>query len=415
VNGANHRGSWLAALAGGCLLAGCVAGGTRSLPVAPAAAEGPPAIAGTAPSNAPAADVVDEPFDALGPDEFGGLDEFDGQDELEGPGELEPVAAAREPTEPVAHPLKDVPDGELERLVLEEPDVLGSASLGATNRGAVLGAVQMPDGPLWNIVNPRETWGTRETVDYLVRTIEQVAEEHPGTRPLDIGDIGTKKGGHLRPHVSHQSGRDVDVGFYYTTETRWYTAGGAHNLDLPRMWSFLRATVTETDVEAVFLDRSIQRLLREYAESIGEEPQWLDRVFGGESATERALVLHEEGHETHFHIRYYNPVAQETGRRIYPILLRHKKISPPTYYVKYKARSGDSLIKIARRFKTSVEALKKANRLRSNRIYAQRTYRIPRRGGVRPDSRPLSLPPRRLPAAPVAVSGGGFGDPGFSP
>jgi len=269
--------------------------------------------------------------------------------------------------------------------------------LGKTNAGALFAGVQMPSSALWNVVNPRETWGTQETVDYLRRTIERVHQEFPDTPPIDIGDMGRKAGGYLRPHVSHQSGRDVDVGFYYTTDAKWYTAGGAHNLDVPRMWAFLRASVTETDVQAVFVDRAIQKLLRGHAESVGEDPMWLDRVFGGPSTEERALVLHEKGHRTHFHIRYYNPIAQETGRRIYPILLSHKKIAPPTSFVKYKVRRGDSLIRIARKFRTTVKTLKRANGLRSSRIYVRRTYRIPRTGGVRPNVHRLELPPRRLP------------------
>ena len=46
-------------------------------------------------------------------------------------------------------------------------------------------------------------------------------------------------------------------------------------------------------------------------------------------------------------------LAQESGRRVYRKLIAHKLIKPPTYYVKYKVKRGDTLNKIARRYKTS--------------------------------------------------------------
>ena len=275
-------------------------------------------------------------------------------------------------------------------------------SLGRTNAGALFNAVPMPKGPRWKVVNPRETWGTSETVEALIRCIDVVNEQFPDTRPVNIGDIGIKSGGYLKPHISHRSGRDVDVGYYYTTEERWFTAATAGNLDVARSWAFVRAMVTETDVERIFIDRSVQKLLRAHAESIGEDAAWLDELFGGPRSTLRALIKHEKGHKTHIHVRFYNPIAQETGRRLYATLIKHKKISPPTYFIKHKVRKGDTLGRLARIYKTNVRALKKANGLRSTLIITGRKYKIPRRGGVKPMPNPLTVPARRLPP-PLSV------------
>lgn len=304
---------------------------------------------------------------------------------------------------PKPHPLADVDDAELERRLLNTPASLGPISLGRPNSGALFNAVPMPKGPLWRVVNPRETWGTQETVDALIRCIERVAETFPDTPPLHIGDISIKRGGHLRPHSSHQSGRDVDLGFYYETQRAWYTKATTKNLDKARTWALIRAMITDTDVQAIFIDRSVQRMLRAHAEQIGEDAGWLDDIFGGPMATRRPLITHEPGHKTHIHVRFYNPIAQHTGRRVYRLLLKHQKIRPPTYYVKYKAKRGDTLGRIARKFKTTVKAIKRVNRIRKNRIYRGRTYRIPRRGGVRMMTRPEVIPPRRLPP-PAAAS-----------
>jgi len=306
-------------------------------------------------------------------------------------GELPPAAPEREP-----HPLAGLSDKDVEAMLLRDVSELGPASLGRTNRGALFGGVQMESDEGWNIVNPRETWGTQETIDYLTHSIRRVGEMYPETPDINVGDISRASGGHIAPHLSHQSGRDVDLGFYYLDGSAWYSKANAKNLDLPRTWALLKVTVTETDVEAIFLDRSIQATLRSYAKELGESDEWLDQVFGGPTSNLRPLVIHEEGHETHLHIRYYNPIAQETGRRVYKALLKHKKIKPPTYFKKYKVKRGDSLNRIAKKFKTDVKTLRKANKLRNNRIYAGRTYKIPKKGGVVQPAK-LVLPERRVP------------------
>jgi penicillin-insensitive murein endopeptidase len=329
-----------------------------------------------------------DPVDA--DDEVGDEPMADGGDEE--PGELPPAV------EQAPHPFAELTDEQLEQMLLEDPASLGAVSVGRPNGGALVGGVPMPEGAYWEVVNPRETWGTPETVEALARCITRVNEQFSDTPVLPIGDISDEDGGHLVPHISHQSGRDVDVGYYYTTGDKWYTTATGDNLDLPRTWAFVKAIITETDVELIFIDRRVQKLLRDYATSIGDDESWLDEVFGGPSTNLRALIRHEPGHRSHIHVRYYSPIAQESGRRLYRALLAHKLVEPPTYYIKYKVRRGDTLKRMADKFNTSVNAIKKANRLRSNRIYAERSYRIPRRGGVTATGE-IAIPERRLPPA----------------
>ncbi len=145
----------------------------------------------------------------------------------------------------------------------------------------------------------------------------------------------------------------------------------------------------------ILIDHSIQRLLYDYAQSIGEDQAWLDDVFHGKPGQHRALILHAPGHATHIHIRFYNPIAQEAARRLYPKLIASGKIHPPAQYVSYVAKKGDTLIKLAKRFNTTVKAIKQANGLRGTLIRAKVAYKIPKPSGV-------SLPPRpRIPARRV--------------
>jgi len=286
-------------------------------------------------------------------------------------------------------------DDDLEKQVAENPSGLGSLSLGEPNRGRLLGGVPLQSSRLLEVVAPDFAFGTHETVFYLERAVARVHELHPGTPPLHVGHISRKSGGHVSPHRSHQSGRDVDLGFYYSKDGGWYRRGTADNLDLPRTWSLLRALITETDVEMVIVDASIQRLLRSYAERIGEDRAWLARVFNGDARRPK-IVRHLWGHTTHFHVRFYNPAAQTLAARAYPHLVDAELVDPVQSVTNYRAKKGDTLGRLATRFGTTVRAIQAANGMRGTTIQAKRVYRIPRAGGPA-QLEPLNLPARCLP------------------
>jgi murein endopeptidase len=219
----------------------------------------------------------------------------------------------------VVHPLAALDDLEIEQMVLHDPGALGSMSVGAPNRGSLFNGVQLPDSDLWKLADPDHAWGTRESIDFVSHAITRVNEYFAETPVLFVGDFSGKAGGRLRPHLSHQSGRDVDLGYYYSTGPAWYKRATAKTLDRPRTWALLETLLKETRVEYVFMDRSIQPLLKEYALAQGEDPQWLSRVF--ESPANRdSIVRHRSGHATHMHVRFENPTAELTARRSYPLL-----------------------------------------------------------------------------------------------
>jgi penicillin-insensitive murein endopeptidase len=293
----------------------------------------------------------------------------------------------------------DLSDEQLAAKLRTEPESLGAISIGKTNAGKLFNAVKMENGEHHKMIAAYAAWGTEETVDYLTRAIAKVAEQFPdGTSPMDIGHISGRKGGRLSPHKSHQAGRDVDVSYYYVNPKHgWYRHAKAKTLDRARTWAFVRALITETDVELILINTSVQRLLKQYALSIGEDREWLDSIFQYRSRHPKPLVKHAPGHGTHIHVRFYNPVAQELGRRAYPHLVAMRKLKPRRYHMRYRARKGDTLGSLANRFGTSVKELQRANRLRSSRIQAKHDYLIPRRGHWVATPAALELPARRLP------------------
>lgn len=299
-------------------------------------------------------------------------------------------------------PIDGWSESRIENALIHHPALLGSMSIGSPDAGALWGGVQMKSGPYWKVVGAH-AWGTRETIDDLVRCIEKVNEEFPGSPEMFIGDISAEHGGHLYPHVSHQAGRDADVSYYYLNGLgRWYLRATKHNLDRARTWAFVRALITDTDVQLILMDRSIKKMLQDYALSIGEDPAWLNEIFQGRPGKLHPLIIHWPGHMTHIHVRFYSPVAQQTAHLAYHALLKHGLIHLRSSFVEHVAKRGETLHGLAARFHTTVRAIRHANRLRTTLIIAHKTYKIPARRGV-VLSGPVVIPPRRLPPPRLAT------------
>ena len=158
----------------------------------------------------------------------------------------------------------------------------------------------------------------------------------------------------------------------------------------------MRALVVRADVETILLDMRIQRALYKYALGIAEDRDWLDRVFQCGRGLRTAIVRHLPSHRTHYHVRFFNQIAQELGRRSHPLLVQANLIEPPVFTVRHVVRAGQTLGHLAARYGVSVNAIKQANRLTTTRLRAGRSYRIPVRAAV-PASQPIVVPVRTLP------------------
>jgi len=293
--------------------------------------------------------------------------------------------------------LLDLTDEELRRRVETDVASLGSLSIGTPGGAIVVNAVSLPAGPRWEAAPAADSWGTSETMASIQTAIDKVHELFPDTQPIVIGDISDADGGSLKRHETHQAGRDVDFGFYYRSgQTKWFEAGTAANLDLPRNWALVRALVTCTDVETILLDTRVQKVLYKYALSISEDKAWLDRVFQFSRGSKDALIRHVPLHRTHYHVRFYNRVAQELGRRSFPYLVEFKIVQPPVYTVRHLVQPGQTLGHLAVRYGTSVRAIMQANGLSSTQLRAGRAYRIPVRAAAPPVA-PVVVPLRMLP------------------
>lgn len=277
-------------------------------------------------------------------------------------------------------------------------DAIGSLSVGHPHAGYLFNAVRMPPGRQWLLSVPDQAWGTEETIAALIHCIYRVNERFPDSPRVVIGSISARHGGALPPHKSHRTGRDADVHFYPSRPSpRWYEPATAENLDRARTWALLRAIITETDVEYVLIDRSVQSLLEEYALSVESDRAWVTDLFHGSGEHPRPLIKHIPGHTGHMHIRFYSPIAQERGRRAYDRLVEQGHVTLQQRQVKYEVEPGDTLSEIAERYHTRVDELVRVNRLAGTDIAAGSKLVLEEPQELRGARDKVAVPPRRLP------------------
>ena len=288
----------------------------------------------------------------------------------------------------------DLPESELQRRWKEDLPSLGTISVGFADQGRLINAARMPQDEAFVCQRPELAYGTQETVAALTLAFRAVHKQFPSSAPARLSHIGLADGGYLRPHRSHQSGRDADIGFFYKNDA--VPGGRARReklIDPARNWALLRTLVTQTDVQVILVDRGIQKVLRTYALEASEDSAFVNSLFGGGS---HALVQHARHHKDHFHVRFYSPRSQELGRRIQPLLAQR----PEQNIVLHKVKHGETLGHIARTNNTTVVLIQKANRLRGTFLHLGQQLRIPLRGACTRCPLPpaVVVPPRRLPA-----------------
>lgn len=192
-----------------------------------------------------------------------------------------------------------------------------SESIGLPHDGQVVGAMPMLDGPGRKITAERwKTWATRSTVLQLDHVLNRWARSDAHAPPILVGNLSARQGGHLRPHQTHQSGRDVDLSYVAKWDGKsavnWQHVD-RNNLDAQRTWRLLKLLVSEAEVERIFIDRSLQRLLLDYARKHGvvrksRLAHWLEVAKGSRHGG--PIVKHVPGHRDHFHVRFACPKNQ---------------------------------------------------------------------------------------------------------
>ena len=200
-----------------------------------------------------------------------------------------------------------------------------SSAVGKVSRGKLVNGEKLPAGPGYYRRSPRYSWGTNETITELLRVIAEVKHKHPDAHDLVLEHLSRKTGGHLKPHVSHQSGRDVDMGLYFEDQPREgpkrFLSGDKHPLDYEKTWTLLTALVgtneRNTRVRYIFLDYAVQKLIVDWAKK-NKKKRPSDRLlkymfqYPRSRRAIRGKIRHVESHRGHLHVRFKCPPGDDS-------------------------------------------------------------------------------------------------------
>lgn len=249
-----------------------------------------------------------------------------------------------------------------------------TASMGRPYQGKLKNGIPFPrEFSGYQLREAEVTYSTPELVGALLDAIEGVRERYPDTCDLYLGDFSREDGGFLKQHRSHQNGRDVDLGMYARDNRALdgLIPMNEANLDVPKTWQLVENLLQSQKIQYIFVDRSIQRLLYDYAASHGSDPAYLDHLFGN---TRGAVIQHVRGHQDHLHVRFFTPwsslagqMDEIDGQKATIIEMAQQSYLPKK--VNYYVKSGESDLKaLAKSFGVSTTDLCRWNRLRGNSV-----------------------------------------------
>jgi penicillin-insensitive murein endopeptidase len=209
-------------------------------------------------------------------------------------------------------------------------DPARSGSIGLPYGGCLTDAVEMEGrGPGYRFLRKNDRhFAAARFADALGRAAARVAEERRGAA-LVIGDLSTRHGGRLIPHLSHRTGHDADLLLYATSlegapvespgfvhygpdGLAWDETNGRYlRFDVEREWLLVKALLLDPEarVEWMFASKIVEALLLEWARARLEPPDTLLRL-------EIVMLEPQPGgsHDDHIHVRTAcSPDEEATG------------------------------------------------------------------------------------------------------
>ena len=170
-----------------------------------------------------------------------------------------------------------------------------------------------PDGDGYWLRRPDKAFGAAHVVENVRRAIVEVRKTYSDVHTLAIGDLSAEHGGQLGRHASHQSGLDVDIGFYFTHKPDGYPesfVGANGDLDLEATWALIEAFANTANqsggVQVIFLDHDVQARLYRWAKSDGISADKLQTIlqYPRSADSQAGLVRHWPSHTDHIHVRF---------------------------------------------------------------------------------------------------------------
>ena len=158
------------------------------------------------------------------------------------------------------------------------------------------------------------TYGTHNLIAILTDTARAMQKKYPHTI-MYLGNMGAREGGDIPYSVSHNSGRDADIAFYYTDEKgkfahpqnlykitrglKAFTKQGTLTFDLEKNTTLIETLLTHPKIhlQFIFLAKYIRTAVHKELIRRGASEDLLKRF--------EETVQAQAAHNDHFHIRIY--------------------------------------------------------------------------------------------------------------
>jgi LysM repeat protein len=194
-------------------------------------------------------------------------------------------------------------------------------SVGKPWEGSLTSPAKLTEGDGYYIRRPYRAYGADHVVAQIKDVLDRMHERFPDRHDLAVGDISAEDGGSISEHHSHQTGRDLDIGFYFKKKPKGYPSGFVvgekDTLDFKATWGLLKAFLDTSrqrgGVQMIFLDYDVQKMIYEWAQDHEVPDEYLDWAFQyprGKKAS-GGVVRHEPNHDDHFHVRFRCPPSDD--------------------------------------------------------------------------------------------------------
>jgi penicillin-insensitive murein endopeptidase len=213
---------------------------------------------------------------------------------------------------------------ELPARYQRSPYTAMSLSIGSPTSGWQVRAKRLRGSKALRIKNRERgyLYGHPALVLMLQRSAQQLIKQSPASVLL-VGDLSSEPGGPIPGHRSHQSGRDVDVGFFATDrdgrahELREFVAfdgdgrardGSGLVFDDYRNWLLVQLWLKDhrAEISHVFVSTPLRERLLAFARA---RPAF--RRYHAQAAVLLKQPHNSNAHDDHFHVRIACPARQQ--------------------------------------------------------------------------------------------------------
>lgn len=204
------------------------------------------------------------------------------------------------------------PTGQFIKMSFKSP----AKSVGKVNDGHILnGKCLRPLGPGYKLREPELGCATDEVINLMMFSIGEVLRAFPDSPALVLGTLSKKDGGPVPPNKSHQSGRDVDIGFYARNSRPLddFDELDTDEIDFTKTFYLMANLIATGRVQLIMVNYALHPHLYNAAKDMGysdEQLAWLFQYPMGPKA-KAGIIRHAKGHRRHFHVRFNCPIGDD--------------------------------------------------------------------------------------------------------